>query len=274
MHWRDPSAGEGKSLRAKECEANKKCSLQRCFDSDACGASVTDCRIYCFFVVLSFVLVNVKATDRACGPPEVMKTPRSSGHFPWSPRPFLCDPPLLAEASRERNDKACALCNIEGSNRRVPQVSLLRPGIPQTNSHWKHPPSPLSSRAEPRDLQFCGPFVEMFFDRATCPGVQWKRSGGTRNSTQTPTHDSFDRDDKAIFGCDPSALLLMEGNCRSLGSAPGRPGQVVSTLRKTGGDFLGDRLRGSSLKSETWGTLRVVTDAAGWAGSGSTRTVA
>jgi hypothetical protein len=28
------------------------------------------------------------------------------------------------------------------------------------------PPSPLSSRAQPRDLQFCGPFLEMFFDRA------------------------------------------------------------------------------------------------------------
>jgi hypothetical protein len=27
-------------------------------------------------------------------------------------------------------------------------------------------PSPLSSRAQPRDLQFSGPFVEMFFDRA------------------------------------------------------------------------------------------------------------
>jgi hypothetical protein len=28
-------------------------------------------------------------------------------------------------------------------------------------------PSPLSSRAKPRDLQFRGPFVEMFFDRAS-----------------------------------------------------------------------------------------------------------
>jgi hypothetical protein len=28
------------------------------------------------------------------------------------------------------------------------------------------PPSPLSSRAQPRDLQFRGPFLEMFFDRA------------------------------------------------------------------------------------------------------------
>ena len=27
-------------------------------------------------------------------------------------------------------------------------------------------PSPLSSRAKPRDLQFCGPFLEMFFDKA------------------------------------------------------------------------------------------------------------
>jgi hypothetical protein len=29
----------------------------------------------------------------------------------------------------------------------VPQVSLLRPGIPQTNSYWKHPPSALSLEA-------------------------------------------------------------------------------------------------------------------------------
>jgi hypothetical protein len=28
------------------------------------------------------------------------------------------------------------------------------------------PPSPLSSRAKPRDLQFRGPFLEMFFDGA------------------------------------------------------------------------------------------------------------
>jgi hypothetical protein len=27
-------------------------------------------------------------------------------------------------------------------------------------------PFPLSSRAQPRDLQFRGPFLEMFFDRA------------------------------------------------------------------------------------------------------------
>jgi hypothetical protein len=30
------------------------------------------------------------------------------------------------------------------------------------------PPSPLSSRAEPRDLRFPGPLLEMFFDRASC----------------------------------------------------------------------------------------------------------
>jgi hypothetical protein len=85
----------------------------------------------------------------------------------------------------------------------------LRPGIPQTNFHWKHPPaslsfrgvmtlfdfaqkgllidvptgpttalalgngpllsttlSCLSSRAKPRDLQFRGPLLEMFLNRA------------------------------------------------------------------------------------------------------------
>jgi hypothetical protein len=47
-------------------------------------------------------------------------------------------------SSRLAEDKACTLCHIEGRNRRVPQVSLLRPGIPQTNAHWKHPPSSLS----------------------------------------------------------------------------------------------------------------------------------
>ena len=31
-------------------------------------------------------------------------------------------------------------------------------------------PSPLSSRAQPRDLQFRGPFLEMFFDSA----LEWK----------------------------------------------------------------------------------------------------
>ena len=36
-------------------------------------------------------------------------------------------------------------------------------------------PSPLSSRAQPRDLQFCGLFLEMFFDRA-------QRSGGPCSS--------------------------------------------------------------------------------------------
>jgi hypothetical protein len=36
-------------------------------------------------------------------------------------------------------------------------------------SSWKRRPSPLSSRAKPRDLQFYGPFLEMFFDTA------WKR---------------------------------------------------------------------------------------------------
>ncbi len=39
----------------------------------------------------------------------------------------------------------------------MPQVSLLRPGIPQTNSYWKRSLSALSSRAKP-----------------TCPGVPWR----------------------------------------------------------------------------------------------------
>jgi len=42
----------------------------------------------------------------------------------------------------------------------------LRPGIPQTNSHWKHPSSSLSSRPERGDLRFRRPLVEMFFDKA------------------------------------------------------------------------------------------------------------
>src|SRR5271170_2426531 len=33
------------------------------------------------------------------------------------------------------------------------------------------PPSPLSSRAQPRDLQFRGPLLEMFFDRSV---AQWR----------------------------------------------------------------------------------------------------
>jgi hypothetical protein len=41
----------------------------------------------------------------------------------------------------------------------VPQVSLLRPGIPQTNSHWKHRPSSLSLGAKPT----C----------PACPGSPW-----------------------------------------------------------------------------------------------------
>ena len=31
------------------------------------------------------------------------------------------------------------------------------------------PPSPLSSRAKPRDLQFRGPFLEMFFRQSAAP---------------------------------------------------------------------------------------------------------
>jgi hypothetical protein len=79
-------------------------------------------------------------------------------------------------ASRERNDKACALCNIEGPNRRVPQVSLLRPGIPQTNSHWKHPPCSLSLGAKPRDLQFLSRFTAtLYYAPAARLQSDWQR---------------------------------------------------------------------------------------------------
>jgi hypothetical protein len=37
---------------------------------------------------------------------------------------------------------------------------------PGTGCSMKAPPFPLSSRAKPRDLQFRGPFLETFFDRA------------------------------------------------------------------------------------------------------------
>ena len=33
------------------------------------------------------------------------------------------------------------------------------------------PPSPLSSRAKPRDLQLCGPLLEMFFDSVIPTGA-------------------------------------------------------------------------------------------------------
>src|ERR1700744_5517633 len=42
----------------------------------------------------------------------------------------------MDEAAKE---EVYALTDIEGCDRRVPQVSLLRPGIPQTNPYWKHP---------------------------------------------------------------------------------------------------------------------------------------
>jgi hypothetical protein len=100
---------------------------------------------------------------------------------------FVIPSSRLAEASRERNDKARALCNIEGRNRRVPQVSLLRPGIPQTNSHWEYSPSSLSSRAQSRDLQFRGPFLEMFFDSASLtiviPSSRLAEASRERNDT-------------------------------------------------------------------------------------------
>jgi hypothetical protein len=34
-------------------------------------------------------------------------------------------------------------------------------------------PSPLSSRAKPRDLRFCGPLLEMFFERAQPMDLQF-----------------------------------------------------------------------------------------------------
>jgi hypothetical protein len=47
-----------------------------------------------------------------------------------------------------------------GKKRRVPQVSLLRPGIRATAPQMETPPSPLSSRAQPRDLQFAPPVTD------------------------------------------------------------------------------------------------------------------
>src|SRR5580658_8861778 len=38
------------------------------------------------------------------------------------------------------------------------------------------PPYPLSSRAQPRDLRFRGPFLEMFFDRAQQSGSAVQRA--------------------------------------------------------------------------------------------------
>ena len=46
--------------------------------------------------------------------------------------------------------------------------NAFEPGQPLS---MEAPPSPLSSRAQPRDLQFSGPFVEMFFDRASQPSA-------------------------------------------------------------------------------------------------------
>jgi HEAT repeat protein len=43
---------------------------------------------------------------------------------------------------------------LSSTTRSVPQVSLLRPGIPATDPEGEHQLSTLSSRAEPRDLQF------------------------------------------------------------------------------------------------------------------------
>src|ERR1700735_923885 len=48
-------------------------------------------------------------------------------------------------------------------------------------------PSPLSSRAKPRDLRFSGPFVEMFFDRSA-PGFP-----ATQHRTHPRNATKFDR---------------------------------------------------------------------------------
>ena len=50
----------------------------------------------------------------------------------------------------------------QGDEKRLQSGSRLS----SNRSSWKRSPSPLSSRAQPRDLQFRGPFLEMFFDRA------------------------------------------------------------------------------------------------------------
>jgi hypothetical protein len=49
---------------------------------------------------------------------------------------------------------------------------------PNNRSQMESPPSPCHPEAQPRDLQFSGPFVEMFFDRA-------KRSGEICGSTES-----------------------------------------------------------------------------------------
>jgi hypothetical protein len=43
------------------------------------------------------------------------------------------------------------------------RASIRHPSVQQPLS-FEAPPFPLSSRAKPRDLQFRGPFLEMFFD--------------------------------------------------------------------------------------------------------------
>jgi hypothetical protein len=61
-----------------------------------------------------------------------------------------------------------------GEKRLGPATTLYEPS-----------PSPLSSRAKPRDLQFLGPFVEMFFDRAHPDFLP--RSTEHRRAFETPT---------------------------------------------------------------------------------------
>jgi hypothetical protein len=57
----------------------------------------------------------------------------------------------------------------QGDEKRLQSGSRLF----SNRSSWKRSPSPLSSRAQPRDLQFRGPFLEMFFDRAYPDFRQW-----------------------------------------------------------------------------------------------------
>ena len=54
-------------------------------------------------------------------------------------------------------------CWTEGVKALYQGTTFSRAIKPLSMEAW---PSPLSSRAQPRDLQFSGPFVEMFFDRA------------------------------------------------------------------------------------------------------------
>ena len=57
----------------------------------------------------------------------------------------------------------------QGDEKRLQSGSRLS----SNRSSWKRSPSPLSSRAQPRDLQFRGPFLEMFSTERTRISRQW-----------------------------------------------------------------------------------------------------